>query len=153
MGKLSRQKGAEWEREVARRLRPMWKQARRGLSQPRLGCEVADVEGTPYWWECKVGAAPPLLPALRQAERDEIAFRVRLAELSDIPGMAPNPAPRMPPIAAVKMDSRRPIAVLYLDDLIAIMRLAKKAQEPKKSPEPLPQPSPSENSLPVNPAR
>ena len=139
MGKLSRQKGAEWEREVARRLRPMWKQARRGLSQPRLGCEVADVEGTPYWWECKVGAAPPLLPALRQAERDEIAYRVRLAELEATPGLPAPTVSRMPPIAAVKGDNRKPIAVLYLDDLIAIMRLARKAQEPRSAPEPLPQ--------------
>jgi len=141
MGRLSRKKGAEWEREVARRLRPLWRQARRGLSQPRLGCEVADVEGTPYWWECKVGAAPPLLPALRQAERDEVAFRVRLSELSAIPGMTPNLAPRMPPIAAVKGDNRKPIAVLYLDDLVAILRAAFKPS-PQVAPEPVAKPTP-----------
>lgn len=73
MGKLSRDKGAAWEREVARRLGEATPGAevKRGIGQSRGGGrEVADVVHPLFHVECKVGARPPLLPALEQAERD-----------------------------------------------------------------------------------
>lgn len=52
-GRLSRNKGRRFEQEVARLLRTKWPEARRGLSQTRAGAECCDVEGTPYFIECK----------------------------------------------------------------------------------------------------
>jgi len=69
MGKLSRSKGARFEREVATAFRVAFPGARRGLGQARSGVDAADVIGIPgYWIECKVGARPNPLAALRQAE-------------------------------------------------------------------------------------
>lgn len=53
MGKRSRDKGAAFERAIAITLRSVWDAAKRGIGQARAGGEVADVEGTPYWIECK----------------------------------------------------------------------------------------------------
>ena len=69
MGKLSRNKGARFEREVAAAFRGAFPEARRGFGQARSGGDVADVAGIPgFWVECKVGARPNPLAALRQAE-------------------------------------------------------------------------------------
>ena len=73
MGKLSRTKGASYERHVASVLRPYYPNAKRGLGQARAGHEVDDVEGTPFWVQCKHGQRPNLLEALSQADRDRIA--------------------------------------------------------------------------------
>jgi hypothetical protein len=68
MGKLSRQKGAGWERELAIILRKLWPSAKRGLGQARSGGEVCDVDGTPFWVEAKVGTKTNLKAAVKQAE-------------------------------------------------------------------------------------
>lgn len=46
-------KGKAFERLVAQRLREVWPEAKRGLSQTRDGAECADVEVPGYWIECK----------------------------------------------------------------------------------------------------
>lgn len=51
-GKLSRTKGHNFERYVAKRLRALYPEARRGL-QYRDGMECSDVVGTPFHIECK----------------------------------------------------------------------------------------------------
>lgn len=51
--KKSRRKGQTFERENATRLKPVWPTAKRGIGQARSAKEVADVEGTPYWFEAK----------------------------------------------------------------------------------------------------
>lgn len=53
MSKLSRVKGKVFEREVVDAFRPIFPNAKRGLSQSRDGAECADVEGTPFWIEAK----------------------------------------------------------------------------------------------------
>lgn len=53
MSKRSRIKGAAFERLVAAMLGTIWPGAKRGLGQARSGGEVPDVDGTPYWVECK----------------------------------------------------------------------------------------------------
>lgn len=69
MGSYQRRKGHNYEREVARKLRELLPDAdvRRGR-QTRRGDDEADVEGTPFWIECKVGAAPNVWAALKQAD-------------------------------------------------------------------------------------
>lgn len=62
-----RVKGKRWERDVAQRLRPLFgSHVKRGY-QARAGCEAPDVDGTPYWIECKHGRLVNLRAALAQA--------------------------------------------------------------------------------------
>ena len=71
MGKLSRDKGARWEREVAKALRAIDPASKRtGYHQVAQGGsqDACDVSAGLFWAECKVGARPPILGALRQAE-------------------------------------------------------------------------------------
>lgn len=72
MGARSRRKGAGWERELASRWRDagLYPNARRGLNQVRSARETCDVEGTPFWVECKCGKRPNLIAAMVQAETD-----------------------------------------------------------------------------------
>lgn len=67
MGKHSRTKGARGEREVVAILRAVWEGAKRGLTQTRAGNDAADVEGSPYWIECKLGQRPNIMGAMQQA--------------------------------------------------------------------------------------
>jgi hypothetical protein len=53
VGRHSKTKGATYERETARNLRALWPEAKRGIGQARSAGEVADVEATPFWVECK----------------------------------------------------------------------------------------------------
>lgn len=66
-GRRSRNKGAAFEREIARRLRVVWPDARRGIGQARSASEVSDVEGTPYWIECKRCKKVNVKAAIKQA--------------------------------------------------------------------------------------
>lgn len=65
-GRGCRQKGHNFERETAEWFRRFFPEAKRGLGQARNAGEVADVEGTPYWVECKRGKVN-ITAALRQA--------------------------------------------------------------------------------------
>jgi hypothetical protein len=67
-GRYSRNKGANFERLIANTLKPYWPGARRGIGQARSSKEVADVEGTPYWIECKRQKRCSIKAAIRQAE-------------------------------------------------------------------------------------
>ena len=67
-GKSSRTKGHNFEREVARRMREYYPEAKRGF-QTRGGTqEECDVEGTPFAIECKVGKRPNIRGAYNQAK-------------------------------------------------------------------------------------
>ena len=94
-GRANRRKGASWEREVARLLRLIWPDAKRGL-QTRGGTkEVPDVEGTPFYLELKRGVRCNIKAALEQA-----------ASSSD----------GRPPVAVTKEDAKRPIVSMYIED-------------------------------------
>ena len=67
MGKMQRDKGARFERWVANALKHLWPESRRGILQTRSSSEVADVEGTPYWIECKHQKRPNIHAAMAQA--------------------------------------------------------------------------------------
>lgn len=81
MSNSQRRKGAAWERDLANRWKNsgLYPKARRGTGQARKDAHVPDVDGTPWWVECKVGQRPNLLGALRQAEdaRDAAALNDR----------------------------------------------------------------------------
>ena len=66
-GRRSRRKGAAFEREVSNLLKQIYPDARRGIGQARSGGEVADVEGTPWWVECKRKKKCSIPAAWRQA--------------------------------------------------------------------------------------
>ncbi|RMF57070.1 MAG: hypothetical protein D6746_11615 [Bacteroidetes bacterium] len=67
-GRRSRDKGANFEREMARLFREAYPDARRGIGQSRAAGEVPDVDGTPWWVECKRQKAPNIRAAYRQAQ-------------------------------------------------------------------------------------
>jgi hypothetical protein len=101
-GAGSRRKGAAWERALARRLRDALgdPDIKRGF-QSRDGTEAPDVDLTGWWIEAKVGRKPNPRAALAQA-------------------IAAAP-PGRKPVAIVKDDRKDPIAVLRLDDFIALI--------------------------------
>ncbi len=70
-GAHSRNKGNNFEREVANTLKPLFPLARRGLGQARSGGESPDVDGTPYWIQTKRQKKQPnIKAAIAQGERD-----------------------------------------------------------------------------------
>ena len=85
MGKRSRTKGARGEREVVALLAPVYPGAKRGLTQTRSGDDCADVEGTPFFVEVKIGQRPNIMGAMRQAteacdDRPPVVFTRRDGE-------------------------------------------------------------------------
>lgn len=71
-GRNNRAKGAQFERDVAERLRAIFPGARRTIGQARTGAEAPDVDGTPYWIECGMGAHVTAEKKLAQAIADEM---------------------------------------------------------------------------------
>lgn len=100
-------KGKAWEREVARILRDHGWQAQRGL-QARDGSDAPDVcSDLPLWIECKAGRSPNPHEALEQAD---IASSCVLGR------------PRLPPVAVIHADFKKPIACMRLDDFLELLR-------------------------------
>lgn len=70
MSAYQRTKGHNWERKMASWFRDRgFPQAKRGL-QTQPSYKPPDIEGTSWWVECKVGARPNILAAIRQAQED-----------------------------------------------------------------------------------
>lgn len=97
----SRQKGARCERELAGELRRFGFEARRG--QQRSGLDQADVIGGPPGWhiECKAVERLNVWDAMKQAERDA--------------------APGEKPMVVMKRNRSGWLAVVRLDDLLALL--------------------------------
>lgn len=68
-GRRSRDKGAAFERDIANQLKPQFEGARRGIGQARSASEVCDVEGTPFWIECKRHKKVSIQAAVEQAKQ------------------------------------------------------------------------------------
>lgn len=104
MSKLSRTKGAAWEREVAKLFNEAMPgaDAKRGLSQARNGAEVADVDIPWFWVEAKHRRAVTAQGALRQA-----------LEASKGSGKVP--------VAVLKLHRQEPFVALYLPDFLALV--------------------------------
>lgn len=69
-GSTSRTKGHNFERATANALKDIFPDARRGFQTRGGGGEQADVEGTPYHIECKVGKRTNIKAAVKQALTD-----------------------------------------------------------------------------------
>lgn len=108
MSKLSRDKGARWEREVARLLREIDPGAKRtGFHQAQGGsADACDVAAGLFWAECKVGKRPPILAALAQAESGCPKGRY--------------------PIAVCKTDRQEPTVTMTLTDWLEMAKAAHK---------------------------
>ncbi len=72
IGRRSKQKGDQYERDLARRWREsgLFPDAKRGLGQARGGAAAPDVEGLPVWCEAKHRRAISVRAAIGQAEKN-----------------------------------------------------------------------------------
>lgn len=106
MGKLSRNKGKVFEREVAAVFRRIYgDKVKRGW-QAREGFDAPDVENVPgLWVEAKHHARVSVRAALEQAEEAR-----RAAEKDGLV-----------PIAVCKDNRTDPLVALYFDDFIAML--------------------------------
>lgn len=103
MGSAERRKGHDFERKVAKELREIFPEAKRGLNQVRLG-EGADVEIPWFFIECKHHKVAPLRSALKQAQD--------------------NTDGRMP-VAICKDDRADPIVLMTYEDFKKILTLVR----------------------------
>ena len=117
MGRLSRTKGASFEREVAAAFRAAgFTDARRGLSQTRDGSEVPDVEGVPELWiECKHRIHCNVQAALKQAE-----WAMLLNSRCSWRNLAA--------VTVTKDNRAEPIASLYLRNFLELLRRLREAE-------------------------
>lgn len=95
-----RVKGKKWERAVAVKLRPLFGSGVKRGYQTRDGREAPDVDGTPYWIECKHGVNINLHAALAQAVR-----------ASD----------GRPPVVVAKYQNRAPMVAMLLTDWLQLV--------------------------------
>jgi hypothetical protein len=116
MGKMQRQKGAVYERHIANRLREVYPTARRGIGQARSAFEVPDVDGVPFWVECKHRKTVNVMAALTQADKARTALGLHLSrqekEAMGFDG---------PPLVVARRNRERDVAAMYLDDLIKLL--------------------------------
>ena len=68
MSAYQRTKGHNFERWVARKLRSIFPNAKRGLQTRGGTSESLDIEGTPFAFELKVGAQPNIRAAMKQVQ-------------------------------------------------------------------------------------
>jgi Holliday junction resolvase len=66
---MSRNKGSSFERKIANELKRWFPNAKRGIGQTRSSSEVPDVDGTPFWIECKHRKSISIVGAFEQATR------------------------------------------------------------------------------------
>ena len=116
MGRLSRTKGAGFERKVASAFRTAgFVDARRGLSQTRNGSEVPDVEGVPgFWIETKHRIRCNTQAALAQANASRAAARI----YGD---------PKRP-VAITKDNRAKPVATMLFTDFLVLLIQLRKAE-------------------------
>lgn len=108
MGKLSRRKGADFERDFAGRLRALGIEAQRTLTECRDG-NVGDITcQLPITFQCKVGGRPDIYGAVKEA--DQVA--TPLSYLA---------------CAVIKRNGRPPdeLAVMPLADFLELIHLLK----------------------------
>ena len=97
----ARQKGLDFEREVAKMLRHIYPKCERQLEFQQSQAAGVDLRGTdPYKIQCK-----------RKARYDSILA------IEEVVTTSPNDVP----VLITKGDKKKPVAVLYLDDFIKIL--------------------------------
>jgi hypothetical protein len=121
MGKMSRVKGAAFERLYARLLQHAKLSAKRGIGQTRAAGEVADVDVAGWWHELKHGVAPSWRAALEQAK----------AALRDRAKHGVLELPRAPVV--ITRDNRGPIVVhVELEHWLPLFILWERADEEQR---------------------
>jgi hypothetical protein len=105
-GARSRRKGAQAERDLAKRFAEAMPGAdcKRGIGQARRGSEVADCEVPYFWVESKHGKRPNPRAALAQATED-----------------ARENSRGKTPIAVIRDDRKEPFVCMRLDDFLAFV--------------------------------
>lgn len=94
-GRRNRRAGNAFQCQIARDLKALYPEARRGL-QSRDGSEFADVEGTPWWVECKYHASIAVFRFLEQCIRDQTTRAVgRGKARKRVPREQPDERPRL----------------------------------------------------------
>lgn len=108
MGAMQRRKGHDWERKVAAMFREALADAgvKRGW-QSRSGGDAPDVDGTPFWVECKRGKKPNIRAALAQAY--------------EAGGSLHGCGDPRPKIAVVKDDGLPATVTMHLDDFLDLV--------------------------------
>lgn len=103
-GSFSRNKGARFERAIANKLKTIFPKAVRGVGQTQAGSNGCDVEGTPFWIECKAQKKTNIEGAFSQATEAK-------AKAEDLR-----------PILVVSKRDREPTkATMLLNDFIALL--------------------------------
>ena len=105
MGKLSRDKGKRFEREIVQELAPLFGRLVRRGWQSGGGMYAGDVEGTPFRLECKHQQRPRLFAALEQVERDA-------AKAGD----------SRPCLVIARRDREKPVVTMRLADFLEIIQ-------------------------------
>lgn len=95
----SRRKGKTGEREFSRVFKALYPEAGRGI-QSRDGGEVPDIDGTPFWVECKRLKSIGALRFMDQAQRDSDG-RV--------------------PVVVMREDHGKPVAMVPLELLLGLL--------------------------------
>ncbi len=111
IGRRSRQKGAQGERDVANELRVIYPDAARGgllQTQYGRGSNACDVEHTPWWVEVKRGARPNIQGAYDQS-------------VSETDGR--------PPLVVSRKDRSVWLATMTLDRFIHLVRIIQEYQK------------------------
>ena len=166
MGRMERQKGKTFERLVVHAFREVCgPDVKRGIGQARAGGEVPDVDGVPAMWiECKHHRRVNVRAALVQAEEAEFDSRLlcrpggadcsRRGKGDEEPCLGCRFAvlrteARRAPLAVCRDNGKPIIAVMYLEDFLALLRRASVNPEtppapvlpPRRRVRPLPDPA------------
>jgi hypothetical protein len=110
-GKRSRTKGHSFEREIARVFREYFPGSKRGFQTRGGTAEEPDVDGTPWYIECKRMKRCNINAALRQAE----------AALYETDEEGTRRKDARPPLAICKNDREKATVTLYLDDFMGMV--------------------------------
>lgn len=102
MGRMSRDKGKVWERVVAARLRAIFGDGVKRGWQARQGSDAPDVEGVPFWVECKHHRVVNIGQAVRQA-------------------LAAAEKAKLPVLIASKSNRQEPLATMLLEDWLGLV--------------------------------
>ena len=117
-GKRSRDKGKIWERAVVRLLKPLW-EAFRGHQDSRGGFgggEGCDVEGTPFYIECRHEQEY----GWRQHLHEAITMRKQRGDVRPIVLIAKED--KKPKGWTVGKPGRPPIAIMLLTEWVALVK-------------------------------
>lgn len=103
MGRSQRIKGHNFEREVAKDMRDIFGEAKRGLQSRNSEDKVADVIVPYFHIECKAHKKAPIRPALEQAKEDA-------KDTDNVP------------LAVLKSNNEPVIIAMYYEDFLDIIK-------------------------------